>query len=332
MEDIKYQKPKRFRYSAMEKKKFLFIAVTLLYPVVHLLIFWFYVNVDSIMLAFKDTRNSNLMNAWPWDFYSFQTVFRDLASGSTQGQSVVRNLWVLLGKSVLIWTNANIICNVISLLTAYILTKHMIGSRFFRTVFYIPGIVGAVVFSTIMMEIYKAGGPVPELFRSLGVKLPLGAQRGGMLASEETAYWTLIIQQFVLGIGGGNMIIAGAYMKIPQEIFESASLDGCGFFRETFRIAVPCIWTTVSTLMVFALCGIFVADLSFYLYSTGGAYGLDNIGYFMYSLQAGIAQNPYNTWIYGYGAALGILITVITIPVVYLGRFLLSKMSDNVEF
>lgn len=323
---------RKSRYSAMERKKFPFIAITLLFPIAHLLIFWVYVNLDSILLAFRDTRNSNLMNNWPISTYSFEKLFSDLFSGHTQGQSTVRNLWVLLGKSVLIWTNAKIVCNLISMITAFMLTKHMFGSRFFRTIFYIPGIVGAVVFSTIMLELYRAGGPIPELLIKLGVKLPLGASRGGLLAAEETAYKTMLIQQLILGIGGGDMIMAGAYMKIPQEVFESADLDGCGFFRSTFQIAVPCVWSTVSTLFVFGLCGIFVADLSFYLYSSDGLFGLDNIGYYMYSLQVGIAKNPYNTWIYGYGAALGIMITLITVPLVLLGRFTLSKINDNIEF
>ncbi len=332
MENIVYRKPKKFHYSAAERKKFPFVAITMLIPLAHIIVFWFYVNLSSILLAFQDTRSTALIDQWPMSLYSFEKVFNDIISGGTQGQSAVRNILVMLGKSVLMWTNANIVCNVISLLTCFMLTKHMIGSRFFRTVYYIPGIVGGVVFSTIMTELYKAGGPVPTLLQGLGIDFSIGVERGGLLADINTAFPTMLTQQFLFGIGGGSMIIAGAFMRIPEEVFESARMDGCGFFRETFQIAIPCAWPTISTLMVFALCSIFVSDIGLYLYSPDGLYGLESIGFYMYTLRVGLSNNPNNTWIYGYGAALGILITVITIPVVYIGRWILNKTNDNVEF
>ncbi len=332
MENIKQNKSKLLRYSKQDRRKFPFVYITLLLPVLHLLVFWFYVNVSSIMLAFQDTTEPSLMNNWPFSIASFERVLKDIFSGATHGQGSVRNILKLIGKSMLIWSNAHIVCNIISILTAFMLTKHMIGSRFFRTVYYIPGIVGGVVFSTIMLELYKAGGPIPELLKSWGVELPISATRGGLLASEDTAFITMLLQQFILGIGGGNMIIAGAYMRIPEEIFESARIDGCPFFREVFQIAVPCIWPTISTLMIFGLCSLFVADTSYYLYNPEGMYGMENMGFYLYTLRVGVSNNPNNTWLYGYGAALGIIITLITIPAVYLGRFILSKMNDTIEF
>lgn len=323
-------KQKRFHYSMNEKRKFPFIIITLAIPLAHLLVFWVYVHFEAILLAFKDTTNPELMNNWPLSFASFQKVIEEIISGSTQNGQ--RNLIVMLGKSVLLWTNLHVISNIISLVTCFILTKHMIGSRLFRTIYYIPGIVGAVVFSTIMKELYMADGVVTNLMVSLGVDLPVGAERGGLLSDVSTAFMTLFSQQFILGIAGGSMIIAGAYKRIPNEVFESASLDGCGFFGQAIKIAIPCAWPTISTLMVFSLCSIFICDINLYLYSPEGSYGLESMGFFMYTLRVGLSNNPYNSWLYGYSSALGILLTIITIPVVYLGKWILNKVSDNVEF
>ncbi len=326
----KTSKPKMFHYSLNERRKFPFIIVTLAVPILHLLVFWVYVNFSSIMLAFQDTSNPALMNNWPTSFASFERIFRELASGSTQNGG--RNIWTMLGKSMLLWTNLHILSNVISLVTCFMLTKHMIGDRVFRTIFYIPGIVGAVVFSTIMKELYMSGGVVPTLLGGMGVDLPIGAERGGLLSDFSTAFSTLFTQQLVLGIAGGSMIIAGAYKRIPEEVFESAKIDGCGFFREAIQIAIPCAWPTISTLMVFSLCSFFVADINLYLYSPEGSYGLESIGFYMYTLRVGLSNDPNNTWLYGYSSAFGILVTAITIPVVYLGKWLLSKMGDDIQF
>ena len=253
-------KRKKFHYSVNEKRKFPFIIITLAVPIAYVLVFWVYVHFEGIMLAFKDTTDPGLMNNWPLSFASFEKVIKEIISGSTQNGQ--RNLMVMLGKSILLWTNLHVITNIISLVTCFMLTKHMIGSRLFRTIYYIPGIVGAVVFSTIMKELYMADGVITTILTSLGVELPIGAERGGMLADVATAFKTLFSQQFILGIAGGSMIIAGAYKRIPQEVFESASLDGCGFFGQAIKIAIPCAWPTISTLMVFSLCSIFIADIN----------------------------------------------------------------------
>ena len=330
MEGAGYQKPKKFHYSKMEKRKFPFVAAILAIPLLHFLVFWVYVNFSSIMLAFQDTTDAALMNKWPFSLSSFERIFREISTGSTQNGG--RNIFVMLGKSVLLWTNLHILCNVISLVTCFMLTKYMILSRFFRTVYQFSGIVGAVVFSTIMCELYKAGGPVIELLRRFGIDFPTDVERGGLLASYDTAFLTMFIQQFILGIAGGSMIIAGTYKRIPEEVFESARIDGAGFFRESFQIAIPCAWPTISTLMVFSLCSLFVTDMNFYLYSQDGAYGLESIGFYIYTLRVGLSNDPYNTWLYGYSSAFGILITIITIPMVYLGKWILGKIGDNIEF
>ena len=322
--EITSKNKRAFQYSVREKKKFSFIYITLILPIVHIIVFWFYVNFSSIFLAFKDTTTDK------WTLDNIKLVIDAVCTGSLRGQTFT--LYEIVGKSVLIWILNNMVSFTVSLLTAFILTKHMIGSKLFRTIYYIPGIVGGVVFSRIMMGIYAQDGPIVRAL-GIGTDIP-DVFLGGLLASDKTAFWTLFIQQFVLGISGGNMIVAGAYMKIPEEIFESAKLEGCGFFRETFQIAIPCTWPTISTMLTFSLCGFFVADLNFYLYSGGmGNFGMNSVGFYLYSLEASLALNGVKVkWIYGYASAFGLFITFITIPLVMLGRFVLTKMNDMVEF
>ena len=129
------------------------------------------------------------------------------------------------------------------------------------------------------------------------------------------------------------MIVAGAYMRIPEEIFESAKLEGCGFFRETFQIAVPCVWPTLSTMMIFSLCSILTADYDAYLYSNGtGTNGMVSVGFYLYRYQVALTQSHDATHIYGYVSAFGVLITCVTLPIVIGSRKLLAKFQEAVEF
>ncbi len=331
MEETKQKAERRSMYSKAERKKFPFVYAILAVPIIQILIFFFYVNFSAIILAFQDTKGN-------WSFESIRRVIASFDAGNHEaGVSFLqgKSLFEYFGKSIIIWCVNNFLAFPIAILTSFMLTKHMIFSKFFRVVYQIPGIVGAVVFSAIMINIYKSDGPFMIIMTNMGIDMPVSALQSGLLRAEETAFITLLIQTFILGIAGGGLITASAFMSIPEEIFESARLEGCGFWRETFQIAVPCIWPTISTLLTFALCGFFVSDMSLYLYSGGtGQSGLVSVGYLMYRIEAGIAEEGTSLAgrkIYGYASALGVLITVVTIGFVYLGKWILGKINDTVE-
>lgn len=310
-------------YSRRERKNFIFNYTTLLLPLVHIIVFYFVVNFSTISLAFRDKS----MN------FSFESIIR-VAESFTQG----RDAWgweplKMLKNSIFIWFLTHVVTNIIAIFTAFILTKHMIGSKIFRVIYYIPGIVGPVVFSGIMKEMYAYNGIIVELCKSLGMTINPLVLKNGLLGNENTAFTTLMIQLGVFHITGADMIIGSAFMKIPEEIFESAKIEGCGFFREAFQIAIPLVWPTITTIMIFSLCSIFTADYSMYLYSNGsGANGLVSTGFYLYQFQVTISGTTDTNYLYGYVSAFGMFITLITIPTVLLGRWLLSKMNETVEY
>lgn len=310
-------------YSKMEIRKFPFIYLIVALPVLQIAVFFFYVNFSAIAMAFQDAEG-----AW-----SLESIKRVLYAFRDKQDSLSLNPWEMFQKSIISWSIVHIFCNIICIMTTYILTKHMIFSKTFRLIMHIPGLVGGVIMCIVMKEMYAPDGVITNLVQKMGVNLPVLAKHNGLLGAEETAFPTLMIYTVITGIGGGSMIMAGAFMKIPEEIFESARIEGCGFFRETFQIALPCVWPTFSTLLIFSLCGILTADYGAYLYSDGtGKNGLVSVGFYLYRYQVTISTVPDATYLYGYVSAFGMLVTLITLPIVLISRKLLSKFQDNVEF
>lgn len=308
-------------YSAFERKKFPFAYLLITFPVVQMLVFWFYVNLSGIAMAFQDASGN-------WSLESFKEVFAVLFGGK---QSFGFSVLPMLFKSMFIWVSNHIVIHIISILSCFILTKHMVGHKFFRTCYMIPGLLGSVVFVAIIQEFYAWDGIIVTLAKSLNINLAPSIVREGFLGDEATAFPTLMVQMYIWNMTGGGLILAGAYMRVPQEIFESANIDGCGFFREAFQIAIPCVWPTLSTMMVFALTSFFTADFSMYLYSNGtGARGMNSIGFYMYYVKLQISRGDHS--LYSYASAFGVVIMCMTLPIVFLGRWLLSKASDTVEF
>lgn len=320
---VDYKERKGWHYSKMEIKKFPFVYIIIALPVIQIALFFFYVNISSFALAFTNRYGE-------WSFESFERVFNAFITGKDH---LGFNLGELIGKSVIIWVVNHLLGFSISIITSFILTKHMIGSKVFRIIYHIPGIVGGVVFVGVVKEMCAYDGVIVSMLKSFGVDLPFEVKTQGLLGYNGTAFWMIMIEQFLRSMAGGSMIMAGAYMRIPQEIFESAQLEGCGIIREAFEIAVPCIWPTLSTMTIFALCSFFTADCGMYLYSNGtGKFGMVSVGYYLYRFNVALTQASSGNHIYGYVSAFGLVMTLITMPIVFAGRKLLSKLQDNVEF
>lgn len=311
-------------YTVQERKDFLFVAALVIFPVIHVLVFYFYVNISSFVMAFQNAETGK------FTFDNIRQVIEAFIANEDKWGAEVTSM---LGKSVLMWTIARFISSPLGWVTCYFLTRHIPGSSFFRAMYAIPGLIGSVIMSTIWKDFMSYDGILTKALIDMGADFPIQVIRNGLLGHKSTAFPTLLTKNFIVGLAGGGLILAGAYMRIPNELFESASLDGCGFFRETFSIAIPCVWSTISTLMIFDFCGIFTNDsISAYIYSNGtGAYGINSMGFYLYTFSVRIASGAKMD-VYHYLSAVGMVLTVMTLPLVYLGRFVLGKVNDTVEY
>jgi multiple sugar transport system permease protein/N-acetylglucosamine transport system permease protein len=129
-----------------------------------------------------------------------------------------------------------------------------------------------------------------------------------------------------------NMIITGAYARIPEQLFEVGKLEGLTFISEFFRVAVPLVWQTVVVCMISNLAVIFTFDGNIFLY-TKGLNETGTMGFYLYWLTYQIAGSADTMKaFYGYPAAIGVTLTVMTIPVVLLGKYVLEKAFPEVEY
>ena len=306
-------------YSRLERRDFLFAYLVVLFPVAQFLVFWVFVNASSIALAFQD-------GAGDFTFLNFKTVYNAFIDKDMLGI----NLGKSLGRSFLLWIVGEGFIFPVSLITTYVLTRKILGHYIFRIIYIIPSLMGAIIWTLLIKEMLSYSGPITKMLLEMGVELPFGAKKNGLLRHEDTAFISLVLVRSIMGIVGNNAVLTGAYTRVPDELFESAELDGAGFFTQMFRIAIPCIWATVCTLLTFALCSIFTCDYNVWLFmGENGGYDTETIGFQIFNLTYKISK--YGSTDYGYPAALGVVLTLMTLPVVLSGKALLERMSENVE-
>ena len=149
------------KYSAEDRKAFGFCYLLLLIPVAQFVVFWVFVNVDSIGLAFKD----NLGN------FTLQN-FKDVWTALTKEDMYGWNLAAILKRTVILWVSVNVICTPLIMFSTYILFKKILGHYVFRTIFAIPEILGAIIWTRLMSFIVSADGPVLTIAQQWGMNIP----------------------------------------------------------------------------------------------------------------------------------------------------------------
>lgn len=99
--------------------------------------------------------------------------------------------------------------------------------------------------------------------------------------------------------------------------------DGVGFWREIANITVPLIWPAISTNLLFAVIGFFGASGNVLLL-TEGRYNTTTLSYWLYDQV--VVNDRYNV-----PSAMGILMTIASLPLVVICRWLSNKV-ETIEF
>jgi multiple sugar transport system permease protein/sn-glycerol 3-phosphate transport system permease protein len=134
---------------------------------------------------------------------------------------------------------------VVSLFLAILANVEVRGISIFRVIFSSTIAVSGAVASLIFLFLYN---PVNGVFNYL---LDLvGLPRVPWLVSEYTALFAVSIVTIWLNLGFNTILYLAALQGIPQELYESATIDGAGFWSSFRHITIPMISPTIFFLVV----------------------------------------------------------------------------------
>ena len=279
------------------------------FALVHFAVFWVYVNLDSFALAFID-KNTGLWN----NFAYFKLFLNDLAAGAQS--ELLGNL-----KNTLKYFFVNSVCQLpLAMFLAYFLYKKIMGGGFFMTIFIIPMIISTVVLAAIYQHAVSESGYIGMLY----AKMTGVGEDFSLLANVSTATPTILIFCVWTGFGLNLIMFNGAMTRIPASVVESAELEGVGFWRELFSITVPMIWPTLSVLMLLSVTSVFTATGPIILF-TGGKAETSTIDFWMYANV--VMDKEYNL-----ASALGMMLTVASLPIFLLVSWIRRKFSTDVAY
>lgn len=296
-------------FSSQKRKRLMFYIAVLVLPMIQIAIFYFYANIRSFSLAFtKYDGNGN------YDFAGLE-VFKDILSGK---HTIFKNFKInlVIKNSLIVFLTEFILGSFPAILFSYyIFKKHPFG-QFFKIILYIPQIVSGAVFAIIYVFFMN------DFLPKMGV--------------IETGFWDSNLEweriyylffTIFFSFGTRVLLYSGTMSGISDSIIESGKIEGITPLKELFYIVLPMIWGTFVTFTITAMIGLFTNQMSGYTFKGSGfTPQLQTFGYFLFSKTADANLSNYPIL-----SALGLIMTLIAVPITLLVRFLLTHFGPKTE-
>ena len=176
----------------------------------------------------------------------------------------------------------------------------------FRTVFFMPVVIGLGVSS--LLWVWMLDDRI-GIFNKLLLDFHLVPKAQLFLGRPNTAMNVIIISVVWKTVGFTMILLLAGLQGIPDELYESAEVDGAGYFRKLFYITLPLMRRTIALALILSVIGSILSFDQFYIMTRGGPRNST------ISIVFWIFNNSFTYFKMGYGAAmsivlLGILVTL----------------------
>jgi raffinose/stachyose/melibiose transport system permease protein len=214
-------------------------------------------------------------------------------------------VWHALGNNA-IWVVAGTLAPiVVGLLLAVLLWSGIRGLVAYRLVFFLPSLMPPIAIGIVWTWIYDPlNGWVNRVLTWVG----LGDQARGWIGEPGTALWAVLIAAAWSATGFVVVIFLAALQNVDPELVDAARIDGANAGRRLWHVIMPQIAPVFLMVTTVTLVGGFsVFDIVFIMTGGGPGDATQVLGIYAY-------QNAFNFNRVGYGTALALLITLISLP------------------
>ena len=296
----------------INKRRVLFGICCCILPVVNWLIFYVFANASAFSMAFMN-KDGVL------SFDNFIRIWEELNNPVSDIRIAFQNTFLTFAIILVSFP--------FKVLVSYFIYKKIPLAGVYRILFFLPSIIFSVALAMIFQRMIGVNGFIAEWVQNL---LNL-AQPPELLADSRYANTVVILHMLWLSFPGDLIIWGGTFTRIPNDVLESAQIDGVNWWKEFTMITIPMVWPTVALQMVLMFCGIFGSSGAVFLL-TKGMYGTMTISAWMYLQLYNLSGSPYNSNAYNYMSAVGLVITVIAIGISLGIRKWTDKAFEEVEF
>jgi arabinogalactan oligomer/maltooligosaccharide transport system permease protein len=330
------RKPDGFKKDAGQFLDNKFHLTLLSAPMVGLLMFTVIPLITMIFIAFTnyDANHEVPQHLFQWvGFENFKDIF-------TSGSSLGKTFWRVLGWTLVWAVLATFTSYFFGMLLAMLINKKGIKfKKLYRTLFVttiaVPQFVSLLIMSKMLDTgggtLGSGGGIITQLIEQIfGYHLKFGID-------IQTTRICIVLVNMWIGVPYSMLMCSGILMNIPQDLYESARIDGASPARMFFKITLPYMLFVTGPYLItqfigninnfnviFLLSGGGPGDLMLY---THGAKGTDLLVTWLYKLSLGTDRN------YKLASVIGILVFIISavFSLVVYNKSTAVKGEDNFQ-
>jgi putative aldouronate transport system permease protein len=276
--------------------------------VVYLLVFCYYPMYGAV-IAFKTFVPARGILGSPWaGLKHFKDFFGSFYFSRLLGNTFLISFW-----SLVFGFPAPIL---LALMLNEVRAKAF--KRVCQTISYLPYFISLVVICGLIRDFCSEDGVIGQLV------VMFGGQPGNLLARAENFRTIYIGSGIWQGIGWGSIIYLAAIAGIDLELYDAATIDGAGRFRQIIHITIPCILPTVIILFLLNIGGILNVGFEkiILLYNSGIYTTADVISTFTY--RRGLLENNFS-----YSTAVGLFNSVVNFIFMASANAVSRKLSET---
>ncbi len=254
--------------------------------------------VSTIYNSFFENYRVGLMQVGPtWvGLENYKTIFSDVS------------LLKYTVNTLIMWVIGFIPQIIVSLLLGQWFSDVRLklkGSRFFKTVIYLPNLIMASAFSMLFFALFSDVGPINAILIKMGIATQDNPVR---FFSNVWATRGLVgFMNFLMWFGNTTIILMAGIMGIDTSLFEAAEVDGASSWQRFYRITLPLLKPILIYVIITSMIGgIQMFDVPQILTNGSGAPAESTKTLIMYLNQHLYSKN------YGLGGALSVFLFIIT--------------------
>lgn len=309
------------KFLTRKNKRLIFYLSIVTFPCLYFLINYVYINIESILMAFKVTVVNKEAGRLEeiWDFKSnFIGIFELFKS--EEYVSIINALKIY----GMCW-----IVNILSIMFAYYVYKKFVLADLFKIYLFLPSIISSVVLVTVYKELCNTIIP-----KWLGLDYTLFDWE-----RSDPFTWVMVYTLY-MSAGGSILMYSGTMSSINESVVESAQLDGVTPLQEFWYITMPLIWPTFTTFTVSGLATIFTTAPAlqvFFGLTEPIAKKVHTVGYLIFvSTQQGTLSTQgsgvtIDILTLNEVSAIGAMITLCILPISIVLRKVMTKYGPSVD-
>ena len=210
----------------------------------------------------------------------------------------------------------------LGLVLALLLNQKLKGRTFFRTLFFMPVILGVVI-QGLMWKLFllPRGGPVAEMFSWFGAQ-------SEFLGGSSAFAWVIVVQIWA-NVGITMVIFLAGMQTIPDSLYEAARIDGASGWKLFRSITWPMLTPAINTNFLLNIIGSLQA-WQLFLVLIGYRNGTQVLGYLVFAEGFGQTSGSVTSaFRQGFAAAASIVLFMLVLVLGLLANYIVARREKK---